>query len=1386
MAHRMLADRVFGPAVSPCRRAFDFTLLFEEIVFTIIPSSLFIVCAAVRLFYLVKQSAKVKLGALHAFKLASAAVYSSLELAVLVQVCVRRNGATHASVPSAALAFIAATSVVILSHYEHTKSYRPSFLIALNLSVTALLGAARTRTYWLIEGKENLAKTSLAALVVQLVVISLESASKRNHIVDVIGVLSEELAGFMSRSLFIWLNQVMITGYRRLLTPADVRPIDVSLCSVRLKPKFDRILKETNCLTIRYLGYHSIAPVIPRICLTGFTFSQPFLVSSMLEYLEDRESRSINDGYGLIAACAFVYVGIAYWQLNYKAVIMVRGGLVDSIFEKILKLKEDKDLESKALTLMISDVQRIVSSGAYFHELWAALVETGIATWLLWRQVGPSSLAVLGLALGTLHFTKFKPRLAQRPHGEQRVWLSATERRIAATKKMLSSLKAIRMTGLGERVGATIEDLRTKEYAASKMFRVLLVGSALSSYTTLTLSPVLVFGAYIGSTQAQHGDLNVTRLFTSLILITLLASPLIHILQVITTMGAAKGCFDRIQAFLDIGERLDCRDFEDEQRYRLNPAPQSEKTPLKNANLSEKALEPADGEDPDRPILSVQSADIGWTSQSHLKNINLDVRKGEHVAITGPVGCGKSLLLKAILGESELLQGAIRICTAKIGYCGQDPWLENLSARQNAFRCAPVDNEWRGAVIDACALEDILCIDVSEKNVGSGGAKISGGQKQRLALARTIAFRPDIVLLDDVLSALDRRTQKRISERLFGPRGIFRRLGITVIFTTQDQNAAAMADKTYNFDESGNLHQGGFGSGAITEEGSETSGTDDHASTHITDKAVYKAYFGSIGPVSLALFFVGGISFGFTLRFPDIWVQWWSNDSNGSSSRSTGYWIGIYTLLEILPLIVMCFWLGHLLLRIVPSSGGTLHLRLLQAVLRASFAFISGVDTGNLMNRFNQDLMLVVLIMVAAAYVLSVLPVLIATLYLIQHFYLKTSKQLRHLDLQSKSCLHTKFSETCAGLVTIRAHAWENVTRQEFAEKLDRSQEPFYLLYSVQRWLQLTLNLVVAALAVIVAGAGVGLRDKISPGAVGVAFLNATTLGETLTNFITAWTSLETSLGAIARIEAFARDTPVEHEAESPVQVQPEWPEHGSVEFDNVWASYNPDAENPVWALRGVSMKIQAGEKVAVCGRSGCGKSTLLLSLLSIIETRRGSITIDGVDVSRVLHSVLRSRFQVISQNTFAHGESVRDCLDPEGKLSDEFMTDALADCAILDKVNTFGGLSGKISDANFSAGEAQLFSLARTILEGASGKNAIVLLDEATSSIDTSTEQRMMNVISKRLKGRTILSVLHRLEAALEYDKIAVLENGQVLHFGAPAEVVEKSELFAALMGQS
>ncbi|KAJ2985210.1 hypothetical protein NUW58_g5655 [Xylaria curta] len=929
------AEKLFGPAVAECRRVFDFTLFFEELFFRLLPSILFLVTAISRIAVLVNEPPRVRSGLLYYAKLAVAGLFFSLELALLILAGVGPQSRTSITIATSALCFVASLALLVLSLFEHARSVRSSDVLGFYLIVTPLLRAAMVRTYWNLDGFHAVASLSLTSLLVQLGMLALESCSKRRWLADTAYKgAPEEWANFLSRSLLAWVNSLFLKGYRHELTGFDLRIIDNSLRTIEVEPKFDRLLATKKFrqyglieLTFQSLGFYALAPVLPRLALSAFTFAQPFLASSLIGFLEGDPNSSDNHGYGLIGASFLVYTGIAVgqWITNLKKSAVnapqVRGGLIMALSYKMLKIKQEKSIESKVLTMMVGDIQRITAALRFAQEIWIAPIEAAISTWLLWRQVGPSSLTVLGIVLICTVASTF---IGKHSATHQRVWLAATERRIQATKHMLSSLKAIKMTGADTRAAAVIKKFRSLELESSKVFRRLLVGGLFSSFATLTLSPVVVFGAYIGATASQNRDLDSSRLFSSLILINLVANPLVFLLQTFTQIGAAVGCCARIQEFLQTEELSNAKGethrILDNDNSKHQSSPRT--TEVEGKNDSESPL----GES----VVRITDGCFGWDNEVLVKDVNLSVSKGEHVVITGAVGSGKSLLLQAIIGETQAISGGIRIVDDRIAYCGQTPWLENNTARENAVRGAPDDETWQERVIDACALQELFAAKTPDETIGSNGAKISGGERQRLALARAVALRPSLILIDDVLSAVDRTTKTRILENLFGTKGLLTEQGTAVIQVTQDYQSAQFADRVLRI-ENRNLvpysfpgpdHKGGqlpdsAVEAEIPEPPANSLGPSEKAKkkakpSQITDRQVYRTYFGSIGQTHLAIFFAFGVAFAFTLRFPSVWIQWWTADEARPLSREhpTGYWIGLYALLSALPLVTVAFWAG--------------------------------------------------------------------------------------------------------------------------------------------------------------------------------------------------------------------------------------------------------------------------------------------------------------------------------------------------------------------------------------------------------------------------------------------------------------------------------------------
>ena len=221
-----------------------------------------------------------------------------------------------------------------------------------------------------------------------------------------------------------------------------------------------------------------------------------------------------------------------------------------------------------------------------------------------------------------------------------------------------------------------------------------------------------------------------------------------------------------------------------------------------------------------------------------------------------------------------------------------------------------------------------------------------------------------------------------------------------------------------------------------------------------------------------------------------------------------------------------------------------------------------------------------VLICLGSSYFAVGIPICIALLYIIQNYYLRTSRQLRILDIEAKAPLFTHFLETRDGAACIRAYGWEEQRMGRNCEILNESQKPSYLLWCIQRWLTLVLNLFVAGLAIVLVATALHARTPY----LGVALFSLISFSSTLQALVGEWTELETAVGAINRVRAFAIDTEREEESTNLPDLPPDWPSRGAIIFANISASYNDPSH---LVLRQVELSVRPGQKIAVCGRTG-------------------------------------------------------------------------------------------------------------------------------------------------------------------------------------------------------
>lgn len=225
-----------------------------------------------------------------------------------------------------------------------------------------------------------------------------------------------------------------------------------------------------------------------------------------------------------------------------------------------------------------------------------------------------------------------------------------------------------------------------------------------------------------------------------------------------------------------------------------------------------------------------------------------------------------------------------------------------------------------------------------------------------------------------------------------------------------------------------------------------------------------------------------------------------------------------------------------------------------------------------------------VLVFISSGYVAIAIPFCIITIAIIGWYYLRTSRRLRILDIEAKAPLFSQFLETLGGTSCIRAFGWTSNYIESSYVTLNVSQRPYYLLWCIQRWLTLVLDLFVAGLAILLVALATNIRGSGSTGFLGVALYQVVTFSTTLQVLVTEWTQVEMALGAISRIRTYTLNTKDENLPNETGTVDNEWPSNGAIAFKNVSAAYDSSTE-PV--LQNINISITPGEKVAICGRTG-------------------------------------------------------------------------------------------------------------------------------------------------------------------------------------------------------
>ncbi|OAR02511.1 hypothetical protein LLEC1_06553 [Akanthomyces lecanii] len=990
----------------------------------------------------------------------------------------------------------------------------------------------------------------------------------------------------------------------------------------------------------------------------------------------------------------------AYMHANYRCATAVRAVLVAAMADKQLRLTRAEAKKSAIATLMTADVEGVEESLPELHDLWGFFLDISFGLFLLYKLIGLAALTVFGPFI---------------------------------------------------------------------------------SLSIEAFTPVIILIAALFWTRFENG-FTAQVAFPTLSLISIVQMPLFYLIDTYASIPRLLACMQRIQKYLQLPEWSDKRQhysgevLPSAEHHRSDANRDHDKSDRIEIDISRRT-DPGitNNEGVEEAVVELKDA---WISpaghpQAILQDINLRISRSRVIALIGPISCGKSTFLQNLIGEGTILHGAVIVAELKWAYCDQSPYLVNATVRENIIGPNSYNEKWYQAVVEACQLLDDLAQLAAgdETVVGSDGMNLSVGQRHRVALARAVYIQADIMVLDDIFGSQDQITARAMIKKLLGPDGLLRQLKTTVVFASHLGIALDVADEVLQINHTSILHYKELDDDAmkaclvdamgLTKQMSEEFKTMESPSASRQDSkqeacaeakseievaedlirtrgefGLYRFYFGSFAKLRFFLWIASMLVVVFCDNFP-----------------STLFY-----------------------LRILPESGERLHQLLLDASMNATYQFLCTVDSGSLLNRFSQDMSLVVQILPIAMYrfvfmlyssVISVgfvmsgssyatiaLPIIVAAVYFVQKFYLRTSRQLRHLDLESKTPLFIRFKETANGLQHIRAFGWVSSQLEKNLALLDASQRAYYHMLCVQRWLNLVLDLMVTAVAVFIVSVALYVRSSSSPAAMGLAYLTLIDFGGTLTIAVKRWTEMEIALGSIARSRSFVEDTPREEDGPG-CSVPKDWPKHGKIEFKNVTAGYKSATDiydtRSLFAnlfssadsvLKDVTFTALSGDKVTISGRSG---SSLLVTLLNFLEYS-GSIYIDGVNINQVPRQALRERITTITQTPAILDDSIRHNLIPfvDTNFPDSIIKSTLRQLGLWEAIQSKGGLGKDIQDAGLSVAQQQLLCIARALLHHVQTESKIVLFDEATASLSMATTLEVQRILVDAFQGCTVLSIAH------------------------------------------
>ncbi|XP_044198859.1 ATP-binding cassette sub-family C member 9 isoform X2 [Thunnus albacares] len=1365
----------------------------------------------------------------------------------------------------------------------------------------------------------------------------------------------QPFVNLLSKATYWWMNPLIIGAHKRPIELKKIGKLPIAMRALtnylRLKDAYEdqRTAEDPDRSPsiwrsmYRAFGRPILLSSTFRYLADLLGFAGPLCISGIVKYLNtDNEvpatdksketyfgvyfmsSTELLQNTSVLAVLLFLALVLqrtflqASYYVTIETGINLRGALLAMIYNKILRLSTSNMSMGEMTLGQINNLVAIETNQLMWFlflcpNLWAMPVQIVMGVILLYYLLGSS--ALVGASVIVL-LAPVQYRIATKLADTQKSTLEHSTDRLKKTTEILKGIKLLKLYAWENIFCDSVEETRGKELTSLKTFAFY---TSMSIFMNAAIPIAAVLSTFVTHHFINKSGPSPSEAFAALALFHILVTPLFLLSTVVRFAVKALVSVQKLGEFLQSDEIGDDSWRNGDMSVSLEASKKhlgatkaiNRKQPMRYQmdnyeQPTRRQMRPTETED---VAVKVSNGFFTWGSNlSTLSDINIRIPTGQLTMIVGQVGCGKSSLLLAMLGEMQSIDGRVHWSELpdcervhegnfsknrySVAYAAQKSWLLNATVEDNITFGSPFNKQRYKTVIDTCSLQ--LDIDLlpfgDQTEIGERGINLSGGQRQRICVARALYQNTNIVFLDDPFSALDihlsdhlmqegilkflqddKRTVVLVTHKLqylihadwiiAMKDGTVLREGTLKDIQTHDVELYDHWKTLMNRQDQGlekdiqqdsqttlerkTLRRAFYSREAKNqvddedEEEEEEEEEDDNMSTTTNRRSkipwrVCWCYMSSGGFFMVFLMVSSKLLKHSVIVAIDCWLASWTSSKNQStgadmsngtdmssgtslatviSSNATlptpgalenkDYYLPVFIVLCAAG-ITLCL-LTSLTVEFLGLSAATnLHHNLLNKIIHAPIRFFDITPLGQILNRFSADTNIIdqhipptlesltrstllclsaigVISFITPSFLISLVPLAVA-FYFIQKYFRVASKDLQDLDDSTQLPLLCHFSETAEGLTTIRAFRHEARFKQRMLELTDTNNTAYLFLSAANRWLEVRTDYLGA---VIVLTAAVTLiwttKSPSTGGLVGLGLTYALTVTNYLNWVVRNLADLEVQMAAVKKVNSFLGTESENYEGSMDASQVPEnWPQDGEIKIQDLCVRYDPMLK-PV--LKHVNAYIKPGQKVGICGRTGSGKSSLSLAFFNMVDIFEGKIVIDGIDICKLPLQTLRSRLSIILQDPVLFSGSIRFNLDPERMCTDDRLWEALEIAQLKNMVKALpGGIDAVVTEGgeNFSVGQRQLFCLARAFVR----KSSILIMDEATASIDMATENILQKVVMTAFADRTVVTIAHRVHTILTADLVIVMKRGNILEYDKPETLLEQEDgMFASFV---